>query len=46
MAHDLMASHDKQSALIARYGADMVPAAGPWNATIELLLAHRSVRSY
>lgn len=46
MAHDLIATHDKQSALNARYGADSVPTAGPWNATIQLLLAHRSVRSY
>lgn len=33
-------------ALARRYGADAVPAAGPWNAQIEALLAHRSVRGY
>jgi nitroreductase len=32
--------------LRARYGDDAIPAVGPWNATLDLLLAHRSVRSY
>jgi nitroreductase len=30
----------------ARYGSDAPPAALPWNATLELLLKHRSVRAY
>jgi nitroreductase len=29
-----------------RYGPDAVPAAGPWNDHIALLLSHRSVRAY
>ena len=33
-------------ALVARYSAAAVPAAGPWNATIASLLEHRSVRAY
>jgi len=33
-------------ALALRYGPDAVPAAGPWNETIGLLLSHRSVRGY
>ncbi len=37
---------DKEAALGRRYGADAVPPAGPWNQTIETLLAHRSVRGY
>lgn len=36
----------KAEALARRYGADAVPAAGPWNAQIEALLSHRSVRGY
>ena len=32
--------------LRARYGDDAVPAVGPWNTTLDLLLSHRSVRSY
>lgn len=36
----------RQGAFRARYGTDATPATGPWNATLELLLAHRSVRSY
>ncbi len=34
-----------QAALTARYGAQM-PAPGVWNETLDLLLAHRSVRHY
>lgn len=33
-------------ALALRYGVDAVPAAGPWNDKIALLLSHRSVRGY
>jgi nitroreductase len=33
-------------ALAARYGAALVPPAGPWSPVIEALLAHRSVRAY
>lgn len=36
----------KQDALALRYGADAIPAAGPWNEHIALLLSHRSVRGY
>lgn len=36
----------KQDALAKRYGAAAIPAAGPWNATMDLLLSHRSVRGY
>jgi nitroreductase len=36
----------KTAALALRYGADALPAAGPWNDTLELLLRHRSVRGY
>lgn len=45
---DLQAPTDtaKAGALARRYGADAVPAAGPWNAHLDLLLAHRSVRGY
>jgi nitroreductase len=40
------ASPTKQEALALRYGASAIPAAGPWNAHIDLLLSHRSVRGY
>lgn len=33
-------------ALALRYGPDAVPATGPWNEHIALLLSHRSVRGY
>ena len=36
----------KNDALALRYGADAIPAAGPWNEHIALLLSHRSVRGY
>ena len=38
-------SADQQRALAARYGK-AAPAAGPWNAVVESLLQHRSVRGY
>jgi nitroreductase len=41
-----ISSLSKTASLRARYGDDAIPAAGPWNATLDLLLAHRSVRSY
>ncbi len=37
---------DKSEALAARYGADALPPAGPWNETIGVMLGHRSVRSF
>jgi nitroreductase len=37
---------DKVAALAKRYGGDAVPTAGPWNGTLDLLLAHASVRGY
>jgi nitroreductase len=43
-AHADAASRD--AALARRYGAEAVPPAGPWNATIAGLLDHRSVRGY
>lgn len=36
----------KSEALGLRYGLDAAPAAGPWNAHIDLLLSHRSIRGY
>jgi nitroreductase len=36
----------KTDALSQRYGADAIPAAGPWNDHIAQLLSHRSVRGY
>lgn len=36
----------KSEALGLRYGPDAVPSAGPWNAHIDLLLSHRSIRGY
>jgi nitroreductase len=33
-------------AIDARYGGGARPANGPWNTTLDLLLAHRSVRRY
>lgn len=37
----------RAEALARRYGLDApMPEAGPWNAQIELLLAHRSVRGF
>ncbi|MGE0765395.1 MAG: nitroreductase family protein [Hyphomicrobiaceae bacterium] len=36
----------KAAALAERYGADAVPAAGPWNDVIASLLGHKSVRGY
>jgi nitroreductase len=32
--------------LALRYGPEAVPAAGPWNEHLSLLLSHRSVRGY
>ena len=37
---------DTREALQKRYGAEAIPAVGPWNDTIGLLLNHRSVRGY
>ena len=34
------------AALVARYGAAAPAAEGPWNAHLDLLLSHRSVRGY
>lgn len=39
-------SDGRRAALAARYGADAVPPAGPWSATLDLLAAHRSVRAF
>ena len=36
----------KAEALARRYGTDAVPAAGPWNTHLDLLLSHRSIRGY
>jgi len=43
---DVLTSDSQLSALFRRYGADALPPAGPWNATIAGLLDHRSVRGY
>ncbi len=39
-------ANSKHQALAARYGADAVPPAGPWNETLDLLLGHRSIRGF
>jgi nitroreductase len=39
-------SLSKEDALALRYGEDSIPAAGPWNDAIALMLSHRSVRGY
>lgn len=36
----------RMDALTARYGADALPPAGPWNETIGVMLGHRSVRRF
>ena len=36
----------QKEALVRRYGAASVPAAGPWNDVIATMLDHRSVRGY
>jgi len=36
----------KEEALALRYGDDSIPAAGPWNDHLSLLMSHRSVRGY
>ena len=43
--HPAVATGGKTQALAKRYG-DALPAAGPWNEHIALLLSHRSVRGY
>lgn len=39
-------SLSKTDALALRYGEDSIPAAGPWNDAIALMLSHRSIRGY
>ena len=39
-------STPSHAALAARYGAAAPDAEGPWNAHLDLLLSHRSVRAY
>ena len=46
MAGDEANQTSQHDALAARYGEAAVPAAGPWNETIALLLSHRSIRGY
>lgn len=36
----------KTESLALRYGDDSIPAAGPWNDHLSVLLSHRSVRGY
>jgi len=36
----------RRDALSQRYGADFIPAAGPWNEVIGHLLSHRSTRGF
>lgn len=36
----------RRRALTARYGTDPALPPGPWNAALDLMLAHRSVRGY
>jgi nitroreductase len=40
------ATSSQKDALLRRYGASGLPAAGPWNEVIASLLDHRSVRGY
>ena len=42
----LASDQTKSKALQLRYGASEIPPAGPWNAHIDLLMSHRSVRGY
>ena len=46
MSSDTAISPQREAGLSARYGSAAAPAVGPWNATLDLLLAHRSVRGY
>lgn len=46
MALDGVDLSTKDIALAGRYGRDSIPHVGPWNPTIQTLLAHKSVRSY
>lgn len=39
-------TNPQKEALLRRYGASAVPAAGPWNDVIATMLDHRSVRGY
>lgn len=41
-----IAANAKRDALAQRYGADYIPAAGPWNDVIASLLDHRSTRGF
>jgi nitroreductase len=40
------AATSQRDALALRYGPEAIPAAGPWNDHIALLLSHRSIRGY
>jgi nitroreductase len=41
-----LSSLSHTDALALRYGPEAIPAAGPWNDHIALLLSHRSIRGY
>lgn len=46
MSSDTATPVQRDAGLAARYGAAAMPKVGPWNATLDLLLSHRSVRGY
>ena len=46
MSLDTAAPVRREAGLTERYGASAMPKVGPWNPTLDLLLAHRSVRGY
>jgi nitroreductase len=45
-ASNVDGSASQRAALELRYGQDAMPAAGPWNEAIGLMLDHRSVRGF
>jgi nitroreductase len=46
MSSDTAAPVQRDAGLAARYGVAAAPVVGPWNATLDVLLSHRSVRGY
>lgn len=46
MDTNITQANTKRDALAQRYGADYIPAAGPWNDVIAAMLDHRSTRGF
>lgn len=46
MPQDALEPSRAEAALARRYGEPAQSTAGPWNATLDLLLSHRTVRGY